>query len=84
MGSRCFRKAGSAWWTEPSFLFQMESGITECCSGGAGTIPSAPSAAFGQYCTNAKEKNAVIVLNGYDTGENNLLEYVWTYLYPYL
>jgi CubicO group peptidase (beta-lactamase class C family) len=39
---------------------------------------------FGQYCTIVKEKNAVIVLNGYDTGENNLLEYVWTYLYPYL
>lgn len=39
---------------------------------------------FGQYCTILKEKNAVVVLNGYDTGENNLLEYVWTYLYPYL
>ncbi|WP_434311173.1 serine hydrolase domain-containing protein [Hominifimenecus sp. rT4P-3] len=39
---------------------------------------------FGQYCTILKEKNAVIVLNSNDPGENNLLEYVWTYLYPYL
>lgn len=39
---------------------------------------------FGQYCTILKDKNAVIVLNGCDTGENNLLEYVWTYLYPSL
>lgn len=39
---------------------------------------------FGQYCTILKEKNAVIVLNGHDTGQNHLLEYVWTYLYPSL
>ena len=39
---------------------------------------------FGQYCTILKEKNAVIVLNGHDPDQNNLLEYVWTYLYPNL
>ncbi len=39
---------------------------------------------FGQYCTILKDKNAVIVLNGHDDGQNHLLEYVWTYLYPHL
>ncbi len=39
---------------------------------------------FGQYCTVVPEKNLVIAINSYDPSEENLLTYVWTYLYPYL
>ena len=39
---------------------------------------------FGQYCTVVPEKDLVIAINSYDTSEENLLEYVWTYLYPSL
>ena len=39
---------------------------------------------YGQYCTIVPEKKLVIAMNSFnDTGEN-LLEYVWTYLYPHL
>ena len=39
---------------------------------------------FGQYCTICPEKDAVIVINALDKDDPNLLEYVWTYLYPYI
>ena len=39
---------------------------------------------FGQYCTICPEKDAVIVINALDNDDPNLLEYVWTYLYPYI
>lgn len=39
---------------------------------------------FGQYCTICREKDAVIAINAHDKGDPNLLEYVWTYLYPWL
>ena len=39
---------------------------------------------YGQYCTIVPEKNLVIAMNSMDEGDGNLLEYVWTYLYPYL
>ncbi|MDD6212586.1 MAG: serine hydrolase [Clostridiales bacterium] len=39
---------------------------------------------FGQYCTIVPEKNLVIAINSDDPQDSNLLEYVWTYLYPYL
>lgn len=39
---------------------------------------------FGQYCTICREKDAVIVINALAKDDPNLLEYVWTYLYPYL
>ncbi len=39
---------------------------------------------FGQYCTICPKKDAVIVINALDKDDPNLLEYVWTYLYPYI
>ena len=38
----------------------------------------------GEYCTICPEKDAVIVINALDKDDPNLLEYVWTYLYPYI
>ena len=38
----------------------------------------------GQYCTIVPEKNLVIAMNGFNEQDDNLLEYVWTYLYPSL
>ena len=39
---------------------------------------------YGQYCTIVPEKQLVIAINSMDAGDDNLLEYVWTYLYPHL
>lgn len=38
----------------------------------------------GQYCTIVPEKNLIIAMNGFNEQDENLLEYVWTYLYPNL
>ena len=38
----------------------------------------------GQYCALLPDKNAVIAINGFDPGDENLTEYIWTYLYPHL
>ncbi|MBO6163923.1 MAG: serine hydrolase [Lachnospiraceae bacterium] len=38
----------------------------------------------GQYCSLVPEKDLVVTINSFDTTNENLMEYVWTYLYPHL
>lgn len=39
---------------------------------------------YGQYCTIVPEKNLVVAIRSMDRSDSNILEYVWTYLYPHL
>ena len=38
----------------------------------------------GQYCVMIPEKSIVIAMNSMDMTNENLMEYFWTYLYPYM
>ena len=38
----------------------------------------------GQYCVMIPEKSIVCAMNGFDGTNENLMEYFWTYLYPYM
>ena len=39
---------------------------------------------YGQYGTIVPEKDLVVAVNSFNETGDSLLEYVWTYLYPYL
>lgn len=37
---------------------------------------------FGQYSIIMPDKNAVVAINSFNTGDENILDYVWKYIYP--
>lgn len=37
---------------------------------------------FGQYSIILPDKNAVVAINAYNTGKEDILDYVWEYIYP--
>ena len=39
---------------------------------------------YGQYSIIMPDKNAVIAINSFNTGDENILDYVWEYIYPKL
>jgi len=39
---------------------------------------------FGQYSIIMPDKNAVVAINAYNTSNENILDYVWKYIYPFI
>ena len=37
---------------------------------------------FGQYSIIMPDKNGVVAINAYNTGQQNILDYVWKFIYP--
>lgn len=76
-------------WIDETAKTQIETGIESPHNGEYGYLFwKGPNNSFradgkyGQYSIIMPEKNAVVAITSYNRGQENILDYVWKYLYP--